>query len=56
VLRLLAGGRTNKEIAADLVISVHTVERHLATIYRKIGARNRSDATALAHKSGLANT
>ncbi len=56
VLRLLAGGRTNKEIAAHLVISVHTVERHLATIYRKIGARNRSDATALAHKSGLANT
>jgi DNA-binding CsgD family transcriptional regulator len=56
VLRLLASGRTNKEIAADLVISVHTVERHVATIYRKIGARNRSDATALAHKSGLANT
>jgi DNA-binding NarL/FixJ family response regulator len=56
VLRLLGGGRTNKEIAAQLVISVHTVERHLATIYRKIGARNRTDATALAHKSGLANT
>jgi DNA-binding CsgD family transcriptional regulator len=56
VLRLLAGGRTNREIAAELVISVHTVERHLATIYRKIGARNRTDATAVAHKSGLANT
>ena len=56
VLRLLAGGQTNKEIAAELVISVHTVERHLATIYRKIGARNRSDATAFAHTSGLANT
>ena len=56
VLRLLAGGRTNKEIAADLVISVHTVERHLATIYRKIGARNRADATAFAHTSGLATT
>jgi DNA-binding CsgD family transcriptional regulator len=56
VLRLLAGGRTNKEIAAELVISVHTVERHVATIYRKIGARNRMDATAFAHTSGLANT
>ena len=56
VLGLLAGGRTNKEIAAELVISVHTVERHLATIYGKIGARNRADATAFAHTSGLANT
>jgi DNA-binding NarL/FixJ family response regulator len=56
VLGLLASGRTNREIAAELVISVHTVERHLATIYRKIGARNRTDATAFAHTSGLANT
>jgi DNA-binding CsgD family transcriptional regulator len=56
VLRLLARGGTNKEIAAELVISVHTVERHLATIYRKVGARNRTDATAFAHTSGLANT
>ena len=56
VLRLLASGGTNKEIAAELVISVHTVERHLATIYRKIGARNRAEATAFAHTSGLANT
>ena len=39
-----------------LVISVHTVERHLATIYRKIGVRNRTEATAFAYKSGLANT
>jgi ATP/maltotriose-dependent transcriptional regulator MalT len=56
VLGLLASGRTNRDIAAELVISVHTVERHLATIYRKIGARNRTDATAFAHTSGLANT
>jgi DNA-binding CsgD family transcriptional regulator len=48
VLRLLAEGRTNREIAATLVLSVHTVERHLANTYRKIGARNRSDATAFA--------
>lgn len=48
VLRLLAGGRTNREIAATLVLSVHTIERHLANAYRKIGARNRADATAFA--------
>jgi ATP/maltotriose-dependent transcriptional regulator MalT len=46
VLELVAGGRTNKEIAAELVVSVHTVERHLQNAYRKIGVRNRSDAAA----------
>ena len=48
ILRLLSGGRTNKEIAAELVLSVHTIERHLANVYRKIGARNRTAATAFA--------
>ena len=48
ILGLLAGGRTNREIAETLVLSVHTVERHLANAYRKIGARNRADATAFA--------
>lgn len=48
VLRLLAGGRTNREIADTLVLSVHTIERHLANAYRKIGARNRADAAAFA--------
>jgi DNA-binding NarL/FixJ family response regulator len=48
ILKLLAGGRTNREIAAELVLSVHTIERHLANAYRKIGARNRADATAFA--------
>ena len=48
ILNLLAGGRTNREIAAELVLSVHTIERHLANAYRKIGARNRADATAFA--------
>ena len=46
-------------IAAD-TSSVHLLEpnrfRHLATIYRKIGVRNRADATAFVYKSGLANT
>ena len=46
VLRLVATGSTNKEIAEALVLSVHTVERHVTNAYRKIGMRNRADATA----------
>ena len=48
VLRALASGGTNQEIAAALFISVHTVERHLANVYTKIGARGRADATRFA--------
>jgi LuxR family maltose regulon positive regulatory protein len=46
VLELLAAGRTNSEIAVQLVVSIHTVERHLQNAYRKIGVRNRADAAA----------
>jgi DNA-binding CsgD family transcriptional regulator len=46
VLELLAAGRTNNEIAIQLVVSIHTVERHLQNAYRKIGVRNRADAAA----------
>jgi DNA-binding CsgD family transcriptional regulator len=53
VLALLSGGRTNKEIAADLVVSVHTVERHLQNAYRKIGVRNRADAAAYVVRADL---
>jgi DNA-binding NarL/FixJ family response regulator len=53
VLRLLAGGRSNKQIAAELVVSVHTVERHVQNAYRKIGARNRAEATAFAVREGV---
>ena len=48
ILQLLATGKTNRELADTLVLSVHTIERHLANCYRKIGARNRADATAFA--------
>ena len=48
VLRYLAGGRTNDEIAEELFVSVRTVERHVANIYAKIGARGRANATAYA--------
>jgi non-specific serine/threonine protein kinase len=54
VLRLVAMGRSNREIGATLAVSVHTVERHVATIYRKIDAGNRADATAYAIRHGLA--
>jgi DNA-binding CsgD family transcriptional regulator len=53
VLRLLATGMTNRQIADALVVSVHTVERHVNNLYRKIGARNRADAAAFAVRSGL---
>jgi predicted ATPase/DNA-binding CsgD family transcriptional regulator len=53
VLRLLAAGRSNPEIAAALVISVKTVERHLANVYAKIGARTRVDAATYALTRGL---
>lgn len=53
VLRLLATGSSNKEIAAALTLSVHTVERHLANIYGKIDARGRADATAFAIRNRI---
>ena len=53
VLRHLAGGRTNDEIAEELFVSVRTVERHVANIYAKIGARGRANATAYALSHNL---
>jgi LuxR family maltose regulon positive regulatory protein len=44
VLRLLAAGRTNPEIANHLIVSVNTVKAHLKNIYRKLGVRNRMQA------------
>ncbi|HEY3078494.1 MAG TPA: AAA family ATPase [Chloroflexota bacterium] len=53
VLRRLALGRSNREIGAELVVSVRTVEHHIARIYGKIGARRRADATTYALRHGL---
>ena len=54
VLRLVASGQSNKAIAQALVVSVPTVERHVANIYAKIGARGRVEATTFALRHGLA--
>ena len=48
VLRLIAGGDTNQEIATTLGLSVRTVERHITNLYGKIDARGRADATTYA--------
>ena len=53
VLSLLASGKTNSEVAGDLFVSVGTVKSHTGNIYRKLGARNRTDALTRARKLGL---
>ncbi len=54
VLRLIAAGRSNREIAAALDISVRTVNRHITNLYTKVGARGKADATAYALRHRLA--
>ena len=53
MLRRLAGGQTNTEIAEELFVSVRTVERYIANIYAKIGTRGRANATAYVLTRGL---
>jgi pimeloyl-ACP methyl ester carboxylesterase/DNA-binding CsgD family transcriptional regulator len=53
VLRLIAAGRTNREISEDLVLSVRTVARHITNVYAKIGARSKAEATAYAIRHNL---
>ncbi|HET9610116.1 MAG TPA: LuxR family transcriptional regulator [Acidimicrobiales bacterium] len=53
VLRLVAGGRTNRQIATELGISAKTVERHLSNIFIKLGVANRAAATAYAYDHDL---
>jgi predicted ATPase/DNA-binding CsgD family transcriptional regulator len=55
VLCLLAAGKSNREIADELVVSARTVERHLANIYGKLDVRGRVEAAAFALRHGLAS-
>jgi DNA-binding NarL/FixJ family response regulator len=53
VLRLIAAGNTNRAVAEHLVLSDHTVRRHLQNIFAKLGVSTRSAATAYAFQHGL---
>lgn len=55
VIRLLAVGRTNQQIADDLFVSVNTVSYHLRNIFAKTRASNRTEAAAFAFEAGLAS-
>jgi DNA-binding CsgD family transcriptional regulator len=53
VLRLVAAGKSNREIAAELVVSEHTVARHVQNIFRKLRVTSRTAATAYAFENRL---
>jgi DNA-binding CsgD family transcriptional regulator len=53
VMRLLAAGRTNRQIAAALVLSKRTVDRHVSNIFRKLGVSSRAAATAYGYEHDL---
>ena len=54
VLALMAKGATNREIAARLYLSPHTVKEHTSALYKKLKARNRAEAVQRAERLGLA--
>ena len=53
ILRMLATGKSNREIAAALVISDHTVRRHVQNTFAKLGVSSRAAATAFAFRHDL---
>jgi DNA-binding NarL/FixJ family response regulator len=53
VLRLVAAGRSNREIGAELFIAPKTVSVHVSNILAKLGAASRTEAAAIAHGNGI---
>jgi len=53
VLRLITAGKSNQQIAAELVITLNTVQHHVSNILTKTGLTNRTEAAAYAHRQGL---
>jgi len=53
VLAGVAAGQTNREIAAELFLSPHTIKEHTSTLYRKLEVRNRAEAVQRAQRLGL---
>ena len=53
MLGLLAAGRSNQAIAAELVVTLDTVKKHVGHVLDKLGATNRTEAVARARELGL---
>jgi len=53
VLRLIAAGKPNQQIAQELVITIDTVKKHVTHLMGKLGATNRTEAVTRAHQLGL---
>jgi len=56
ILRLVAEGLSNVDIASRLFVTGQTVKFHLSNIYRKLGVANRTEATRFAYRNGLVDT
>ena len=53
MLTLVAAGRSNREVAAELFIAAKTVSVHVSNILAKLGAASRTEAAAIAHSNGV---
>jgi DNA-binding NarL/FixJ family response regulator len=53
ILKALASGLSNKQIAKEMWLAEQTVKFHLSNVYRKIGVGNRTDAVRYAYRRGL---